>query len=319
MERPASRPSSRAGVTAAAEGLCLACACCGQVICTADAIVRERVPLILKSAVYAYELNVLSVPAWCYSATELGGERFDIIRVAKVCLGGASSGRFLGTRRASGVKVADVESAPSNEHSWFPDFAYQALRCGGCSVPRLLGWAFTRDADCFQHRFGESDGFFGLILTRLRERQMRVRRTAGALRGLSASTVSGTGSSAAAAAALGHGAMPSQLIPSTLSTCVGISRSMVRHSVPASPSSSDSDDAEDFFQLQRRTRRRESELRVHQHASVNSARGIALPPSRPTFPTPRSFVTNARVGGKTQRPRAPALPRLNSKAIASRY
>ncbi len=46
----------------------------------------------------------------------------------------------------------------SREYAWFPGFAWRLALCGQCHVQ--LGWHFRDDA---------GDGFFGLILARLRE------------------------------------------------------------------------------------------------------------------------------------------------------
>jgi len=71
------------------------------------------------------------------------------------------------------------------------------------------------------------------------------------MRGVSATTVSGTSNPAAAAAAMGYGAMPTQLIPSTANTAAG-----VLGAPAAEDTGSSSEEALDF-QLQRRARRLE--------------------------------------------------------------
>jgi hypothetical protein len=49
----------------------------------------------------------------------------------------------------------------SLEYAWFPGFAWRLALCGQCGVQ--LGWHFRNDA---------REGFFGLILDRLREAEL---------------------------------------------------------------------------------------------------------------------------------------------------
>lgn len=51
-----------------------------------------------------------------------------------------------------------VIGPPSPEYPWFPGMQWRLALCGGCQVQ--LGWHFRGD---------QGDGFFGLILDRLRE------------------------------------------------------------------------------------------------------------------------------------------------------
>eukprot|EP00747_Dinoflagellata_sp_TGD_P186838 gnl/TRDRNA2_/TRDRNA2_44163_c1_seq1.p1 gnl/TRDRNA2_/TRDRNA2_44163_c1~~gnl/TRDRNA2_/TRDRNA2_44163_c1_seq1.p1 ORF type:complete len:323 (+),score=20.83 gnl/TRDRNA2_/TRDRNA2_44163_c1_seq1:110-970(+) len=219
----------------------------------------------------------------------------------------------------------DPSKPPRSEHSWFPGFAWQAVSCGGCSPSRLLGWAFTP----IEGR--SSEGFFGLVVTRLRDRPMeaephnirevtttplfrscadassggcagplaapRTRR----MRGLSASTVSAVTSPAASAAARGMCGMPAQMLPST-AKC---DRRPFPHAEENDASCS-SDESEEF-QEQRRNRK-------HESLSIELAPPTALR-SNCRKPQPRySAVQQVEVGrglGLEQQRyrRQPALPK----------
>lgn len=309
------RPATAAGQVAPSE-VCLACSECGQAVATAASLMPDRLRNTLRKAVYAYELGVLGVPTWCYSATGAAEERFDVVRVSEVCVGGARSSRLcdvLGTRRATGVVVAKQEP-PTSEHSWFPGFAYQAVRCGGCAGRRLLGWAFTPEEPTdFQYDAG---GFFGLIITRLRERPMDClgnawsTPTAGGplllsvgrrgnwrqLRGLTAGTVSGTSAPGAAAAARGQGSMPVQLIPSTSTGGRSPAVTVRRFTSLEEPGESggSSDESLDF-QLQRRTRRSEAQRRFSGSAGFESG-GVRGPSEACLRPRPRGGPQTSRSG-----------------------
>jgi hypothetical protein len=56
---------------------------------------------------------------------------------------------------AIGCKILGPDS---NEYAWFPGFAWRFALCGSCG--QHLGWHFRSDG---------KDGFFGLVLDRLRE------------------------------------------------------------------------------------------------------------------------------------------------------
>ena len=47
---------------------------------------------------------------------------------------------------------------PTTEHSWFPGYTWRIALCSRCR--NHLGWLFQ----------GHGEGFYGLILTQLRER-----------------------------------------------------------------------------------------------------------------------------------------------------
>lgn len=204
----------------------LACARCTQPVVASSAVVRERERCTLRQAVYAYEIDVLGQPTWCYSTTSEDGNRYDIIRAMEVSSGGATGGCLrLFSGGSLGVMIMDKAKCPEGNHSWFPNYAWQAVRCGGCRQGfNHLGWIFTP-------KEGSLPGFFGLILTRLREITPRFTprlfpessadsehialRRQREFRGLSASAVQTAGSNEASAAVRGFGTMPSQFLPCT--------------------------------------------------------------------------------------------------------
>jgi len=74
--------------------------------------------------VYPYSLEILGleeVP--CYSATNPGGHRFDVIRVLPTAIGVLHLGK------------------PTLEHSWFPEFGWRMAHCKACTAH--LGWSFS--------------------------------------------------------------------------------------------------------------------------------------------------------------------------------
>jgi len=287
-----SRPCSRPSPCGLPEASCLACAACGQVVCTEDSILRCRNYLTLRKAVYAYELSVLGAPAWCYSVTGPDAERFDIVLLEEVCVGrapGASVG-FGSVRRAAGVVVSNTQAPPSGDNSWFEGFNYQSVRCGGCSSRKQIGWAFTSTSS--RSYADPTSSFFGLIITRLRERPLASakgwtpnplgnqlgNKRCMQLHSLTANTVSDTSAAAAAGAARGINAMPTHLIPSTSAAGrgIGLPRWQDVGDHPSSPSDSDTEDED--FQAQRRARRRQGRDAELAHrgaeASLLSARGL---------------------------------------------
>jgi len=149
-----------------------------------------------------------------------------------------------------------ASKCPTAENSWFPGFAWQAVRCGGCPKPNLLGWAYTPE----QGGAALMPGYFGLIITRLRERMAMVNQSCKlslrpAILGLNAETIRSTSNPAAAAAARGIGAMPSELIPSASTPTPGLTAAESEKDA----GSSCSDEEHRDFQAQRRFRRRESQ------------------------------------------------------------
>jgi len=248
---------------------CLACAKCGQVIALKSALVCDRILATMRDAVFPYELAVLGASTWCYSATQADKQRFDVLCVGDICVGGTRVGGTLYGPRATGVLPLTAEELPSSDHSWFVGFEWQAIRCAGCSIPRLLGWAFTPEAGPKRN----SLGFFALIITKLLERAAthngsrgRGQLVAGVVpgtrvrtQGLSADIVRMTSDPGAAAAARGFGAMPTQLIPSfTTSKGQARARDTVFEELEVASSGSEGGEAVDF-QRQRRLRRRPGE------------------------------------------------------------
>lgn len=109
----------------------LVCAQCEAVVVSGGGagLVKERFDGTLRSAVYAYELDVLGAEGVAaYSATNPGGHRFDVVRArAEQCAARPSGG------------------APTAEHSWFPPFAWRGAACPGCSGH--IGWTFYDQAE----------------------------------------------------------------------------------------------------------------------------------------------------------------------------
>jgi hypothetical protein len=98
----------------------LCCQSCGCAIAPADELLPERATT-MGSAVFCYDLEVLDVDVWAYSATNPADVRFDVVRVApapSVCLSGRASA----------------------EHSWFPPYEWRMASCR-CGVH--LGWSFS--------------------------------------------------------------------------------------------------------------------------------------------------------------------------------
>eukprot|EP00928_Gymnodinium_smaydae_P041989 TRINITY_DN28350_c0_g1_i1.p1 TRINITY_DN28350_c0_g1~~TRINITY_DN28350_c0_g1_i1.p1 ORF type:complete len:319 (+),score=43.50 TRINITY_DN28350_c0_g1_i1:38-958(+) len=103
----------------------MSCSQCENPILRADELIEEKLD-IMKEAVYPYELDVCERECWCYSATNPGDVRFDVIRVLPTALG-----------------VVE-KSTPVLEHSWFPGFAWTMCHCDFCHAH--LGWGFRSPA-----------------------------------------------------------------------------------------------------------------------------------------------------------------------------
>lgn len=97
---------------------CAACHC--LIMCAAD-VIEERAET-WKDAVYAYTLSVCDRDCWCYSATNPGDVRFDVVRVLPNCEG------------------VELSSPPTPAHSWFPGYAWRRAHCKMCRAH--LGWGF---------------------------------------------------------------------------------------------------------------------------------------------------------------------------------
>ena len=133
------------------------CARCNHPIAAAADLLPEQVPR-LESASYPYQLDLLgNEEAWVYSATNAQQHRFDVCRF--------------------GVKACarlDLSGTPTDEHSFFPPFAWRMAACARCSAH--LGWAFGAVEGAIEGAAeGAAEGgeplFAGLILTHLRETQ----------------------------------------------------------------------------------------------------------------------------------------------------
>ena len=77
----------------------LCCAVCGSAIVTRDELLLDRAETP-RSAVYAYELDVLEEEVWAYSATNPQAARYDVIRTKP-------------------AKSVIAYGDPTLEHSWF--------------------------------------------------------------------------------------------------------------------------------------------------------------------------------------------------------
>lgn len=148
------------------------CAVCTFPIVEESGVIEERAET-WKQAVYPYELLLFDRESWCYSATNPGEQRFDVIRVLPTGSGICWSKR------------------PTPEHSWFPGYAWTMASCTNCHAH--LGWGFMAPrqlegtassaestsgegeaADCRGAtkvpvcQWQDEPSFFGLILTKLR-------------------------------------------------------------------------------------------------------------------------------------------------------
>ena len=121
------------------------CARCNHPIAAAADLLPEQIAR-LESASYPYQLDLLgNEEAWVYSATNAQQRRFDVCR-----FGVAACARL------------ELSGTPTDEHSFFPPFAWRMASCARCSAH--LGWTFGAAE-------GGEPQFAGLILTHLREAQ----------------------------------------------------------------------------------------------------------------------------------------------------
>jgi len=146
----------------------LVCAACAYPLVRADELIEEKFEC-RKDVTWVYELDVLELPTWCYSATNAHDHRFDVVRVLPTGLN----------------RSLAVEGKPTAEFSWFPGFAWAMAHC--CHCNRHLGWAFYPEASQ-EHRDRDPSepseqnaevpvpaselAFFGLVLTKMRESQL---------------------------------------------------------------------------------------------------------------------------------------------------
>lgn len=103
----------------------LACASCKHPVVRSDELIEELAET-WKQAVYPYELGVCDTECWCYSATNPGDVRFDVVRVLP---------------SAAGVRLSH---RPTPEHSWFPGYAWRMASCKTCHSH--IGWGFCAPA-----------------------------------------------------------------------------------------------------------------------------------------------------------------------------
>ena len=133
------------------------CAQCNHPIAAAADLLPEQIAR-LESASYPYQLDLLgNEEAWVYSATNAQQHRFDVCR-----FGVAACARL------------DLSGTATDEHSFFPPFAWRMAACARCSAH--LGWAFGAVEGAIEGTAeGAAEGgeplFAGLILTHLRETQ----------------------------------------------------------------------------------------------------------------------------------------------------
>lgn len=134
------------------EDVCvLVCQHCEFPIVEPADVIEEKFPETFKEAVFCYELQLFDKQFWCYSATNPGQHRFDVIRAKPSSIGIQQHGKF------------------DSSHSWFPGFAWNMAICAVCS--EHLGWGFSPwPANPPEAPLVAS--FVGLILTKLRERHL---------------------------------------------------------------------------------------------------------------------------------------------------
>lgn len=125
------------------------CARCNHPIAAAADLLPEQIPR-LESASYPYQLDLLgNEEAWVYSATNANQHRFDVCR--------------FGPSACARLEISG--DGPTDEHSFFPPFAWRMAACARCSAH--LGWAFGAAE-------GGEPQFAGLILTHMRETQCTI-------------------------------------------------------------------------------------------------------------------------------------------------
>ena len=84
----------------------------------------------MKEAVYGYELDLCGrEDVGCYSATNPGDNRFDVVRVDAQRVSEA------GDTALAGV---DLDGAPTTAHSWFPPYAWRNAVGPAAALARLV-------------------------------------------------------------------------------------------------------------------------------------------------------------------------------------
>mmetsp|Transcript_69302 Transcript_69302/g.166155 ORF Transcript_69302/g.166155 Transcript_69302/m.166155 type:complete len:381 (+) Transcript_69302:109-1251(+) len=102
----------------------LVCESCKMPLVKQAEIIEEKFAT-WNAVVWPYELSVLDRESWCYSATNPGNIRFDIVRTLPSVVG----------------RSIDRHGLPSPEHSWFPGFGWCMAHCHLCR--KHLGWTFS--------------------------------------------------------------------------------------------------------------------------------------------------------------------------------
>lgn len=119
----------------------LNCVACKHPVCKAEEIIEQKADT-WKQAVYPYELLLCDRECWCYSATNPGDVRFDVVRVLPT---------------AHGVTL---RRRATPEHSWFPGYAWRMASCSTCTTH--LGWGFcppaptSSSSQARRHSLGET-------------------------------------------------------------------------------------------------------------------------------------------------------------------
>eukprot|EP00928_Gymnodinium_smaydae_P078393 TRINITY_DN6229_c0_g1_i2.p1 TRINITY_DN6229_c0_g1~~TRINITY_DN6229_c0_g1_i2.p1 ORF type:complete len:401 (-),score=94.85 TRINITY_DN6229_c0_g1_i2:21-1223(-) len=191
---------------------CLVCAKCGNPATTKANLISEKANAV-SSSVYNYELTVLDEACWCYSATDVDGERVDLLRIcaapatsAAPQLRGSAPCRSAAPAAASAtlfesgpdlrvgaLVCADLEDTAD---PWFGSSARRRVHCAGCPLPTLLGWYFEAPAGgrsgASQAAAGRGSGngaFIALLITRTRERLLETQGAKELIRTSNASQV----------------------------------------------------------------------------------------------------------------------------------
>ena len=107
----------------------LVCAQCRFPLVAADEVIAEQFASLRAESVYSYELDVLQIDTWCYSATNAHDHRFDVVRALP-----------------SSADATTYHGEPVAEHSWFPGFSWSMCHCSACDSH--LGWGFSTDGAC---------------------------------------------------------------------------------------------------------------------------------------------------------------------------
>jgi len=126
----------------------LACEACESPVLRASDLLPGKAA-VWGAAVYPYELSVLDVECWCYSATNALDHRFDVVRVA------------------AGLPGVELRGEASAEHSWFTGYAWAMAHCALCG--HHLGWGFhpTATDPPPGDAAPPSAPFLGLVVTRM--------------------------------------------------------------------------------------------------------------------------------------------------------